>query len=352
MATLTSMDVAWARDFTIRVPVRSMAIWDSHRAQLEQLLAYLTDDTYRFEFVEYTNGDDAEFLEFESFDPFPRADSVCLFSGGADSLAGAVKLATTGRRPLLVSHRSVSILDKRQRDLQSAMAEQVDTWPFPHISVWAHRRGRAKSYSQRSRSFLYLSMAVAIAHELRLNDVILPENGVVSLNLPKLEQALGARASRSTHPRFVAEFQALASSLLQRQFRIDNPFIFCTKAEVLRELRDAGQVELLELSVSCAHTRGRTRATPHCGDCSQCVDRRFAAEASDLETYDPKERYERDIFWHDLQGPGRRQVEAHLRLARRLETMSPNEFFLSYREAAEAARHLPGTTSESATALL
>ena len=341
----------WARDFTVRIPVRRMAIWDSHRIQLEHLLAYLTDDTYRFDFVEYTNCNDADFFEFESYDPFPGADCVCLFSGGADSLAGVVKLATTGRRPLLVSHRSVGILDRRQRDLQSAMTEQGGTWRFPHISVWAHRRERAKSHSQRSRSFLYLSIAATIAYELNLDHIFLPENGVVSLNLPKLAQALGARASRSTHPRFVAEFQALARSLFQRRFRINNPFIFCTKAEVLRELRDTGHAELLELSVSCAHTRGRTKAMPHCGDCSQCVDRRFAAEASDLETYDPKERYERDIFWHDLQGAGRRQVEAHLRLARQLETMDADEFFISYREATEAVHHLPGTTSEAAAGL-
>ena len=90
---------------------------------------------------------------------------------------------------------------------------------------------------------------------------------------------------------------------------------------------------------------------PHCGDCSQCVDRRFAAEASGIEAHDPKERYERDIFWHDLRGAGRRQVEAHVRVARRLERMGPDEFLLSYREAADAVRYLPGTTSEAATAI-
>ena len=177
---------SWARDFTLRVPVRKSALWNDHRTELEQLLTYLTDDSYGFEFVDHGGDRDTDFFEFESYDPFPGADCVCLFSGGADSLTGAIKLARTGRRPLLVSHRSVSILDKRQRDLRSAMAEQVGRWRFPHMSVWAHRRGRAKSHSQRSRSFLYLSIAAALARELCLDDIVLPENGVVSLNLPKL----------------------------------------------------------------------------------------------------------------------------------------------------------------------
>lgn len=342
---------SWARDFTVRVPVREPSLWNEHRSRLERLLGYLTDDQYRFEFVEHSGDVETGFLEFESYEPFPGSDCICLFSGGADSLAGAIHLVRTGRRPLLVSHRSVSILDKRQRNLRAELAKRMNVWTFPHMSVWAHRRGPAKSYSQRSRSFLYLCIGATIGDELGFDDVFLPENGIVSLNLPKTEQAVGARSSRSTHPRFVREFQEMASSLLGRSFHVENPFIFRTKAEVLRILEEAELAELLELAVSCAHTRAATKATPHCGDCSQCVDRRFAAEACALEAYDPRERYRRDVFWDDLEGAGRKQVAAHVRLARRLEQQTATDFFLSHRSAADAVAYLPGTTSAVGEAL-
>lgn len=100
----------WVRDFTLRMPVREIDVWDAHTAQLESLLTYLTDDEYSFQFVPSVGSPEEQFLEFESFDPFPGSDCVCLFSGGADSLAGAAMLAEDGRRPVLASHRSVGIL--------------------------------------------------------------------------------------------------------------------------------------------------------------------------------------------------------------------------------------------------
>lgn len=341
----------WARDLTVRVPVREVAIWNRHKSRLERLLGYLTDDQYRFEFVQHSGEVETGFFEFESYEPFPGADCICLFSGGADSLAGAIHLVGNGRRPLLVSHRSVSILDKRQRELRAELARNMGAWTFPHMSVWVHRRGPAKSYSQRSRSFLYLCIGATVANELGFDDIFLPENGIVSLNLPKTERAVGARSSRSTHPRFVREFQELASSLLGRGFHVDNPFIFRTKAEVLKLLEEADLAELLELAVSCAHTRTGTKATPHCGDCSQCVDRRFAAEACAMEAYDPRQRYQRDVFWDDLKGAGREQVAAHVQIARRLEQQTATDFLLSYRSAADAVSYLPGPTSVAGEAL-
>jgi hypothetical protein len=77
---------------------------------------------------------------------------------------------------------------------------------------------------------LFSSLAAAVANELDIEEIFIPENGVVSLNLPKLEQAVGARASRSTQPRFVTGFKELARLVFGRPIQLNNPFLLCTKA--------------------------------------------------------------------------------------------------------------------------
>ncbi len=56
-------------------------------------------------------------------------------------------------------------------------------------------------YTQRSRSFLYVSIDATIGRMLNFQSVRFNENGVISLNLPVCAQVVGGRAPRTTHPR-------------------------------------------------------------------------------------------------------------------------------------------------------
>lgn len=342
----------WSRDLTIRVPVRDVGAWNRLKSQLEKLLGYLTDDRFTFEFRPHPGDTGQRYLEFESTDRYRKADCVCLFSGGADSLAGALHQFDAGREPLLVSHRSAAPIDNRQKTLRNDLASCFPEWAWPHLSVWAHRRGlRATEHTQRSRSFLFLSLATVVANELGMEEAFIPENGIVSLNIPKLKQALGARASRSTQPRFIAGFEQLASDLLGRDLAIENPFLLRTKSEVLKVINGSGHPELLEASVSCVHTRGRTKAMPHCGECSQCVDRRFSSLAAGMESFDPGVRYQTDIFSDNLQGEGKKQFEAYVRAARRFQDLGQDEFVTEHRQVTDALGYLEGTAAQVAKQL-
>src|SRR5207302_3656639 len=110
-----------------------------------------------------------------------------------------------------------------------------------HIPVWAHQRGiRGREYTQRSRSFLYACMAFAVARVFGLSRIRFYENGPVSLNLPISEQVVGARATRTTHPRMLHGFGELFSLLIQETFAVENPFLWRTRAEVVNLIGDAG----------------------------------------------------------------------------------------------------------------
>jgi hypothetical protein len=80
---------------------------------LQRLLVFMSDDTMRLEFSAGAQPDGAsEYLDFGA-----DTDEVALFSGGLDSLTGAVdRLSTGSARLLLVSHQSSTKIAKPQRE--------------------------------------------------------------------------------------------------------------------------------------------------------------------------------------------------------------------------------------------
>ena len=144
--------------------------------KLSELLGFLAEDKYSFEFRSLTGDREREtYLEIDEGRPWFEPDSVILFSGGLDSLTGVVReLKETDRKLLLVSHRPVSTIDKPQRDLVFALKDRFDAHQrLLHIPVWVNKeKGITKDANQRSRSFLYASLATVIAtmtgtHEIK-----------------------------------------------------------------------------------------------------------------------------------------------------------------------------------------
>src|SRR5690606_30612873 len=217
------------------------------------------------------------------------------------SLAGAVEMASEGEPLVLVSHRSVATVDKRQRDLVAALRARFSGSRLLHIPVWVNKASRlGREYTQRTRSFLFSALGCAVAHSVDADGIRFFENGVVSLNLPVADEVLGARASRTTHPQALYLFGEFYSLVLDRDgdrpFVVDNPFLHKTKKEVIERIACRNATDLIELSCSCAHTVHKSKSQWHCGTCSQCIDRRMAVLAADVADADPARDYVVDVF--------------------------------------------------------
>jgi len=79
-----------------------------------------------------------------------------MFSGGLDSLAGAVESAANGSNLILVSHRPVSVLSSRQADLFANLQKAFPKSKMKHVPVWVNKDGDiTREFSQRTRSFLF-----------------------------------------------------------------------------------------------------------------------------------------------------------------------------------------------------
>ena len=228
----------WSRDFSFVIPVREPAFWNSseHNCLITNILTFLSNDKFSFTFVPLERDrPNQQYLEFGELEDwrFYNPERVVMFSGGLDSLAGAVETARDGAKVVLVSHRPVSTLDSRQRNLFAELQKEFPT-SLIHIPVWINKAEKfGREPTQRTRSFLYSALGTVVAESVRAGGVRFFENGIVSLNLPVADEAIRARASRTTHPIALQLFTSLYSAVTERDFAVDNPYRFKTKTDVV-----------------------------------------------------------------------------------------------------------------------
>jgi hypothetical protein len=289
----------WARDFRFEIGVRDVAFWkrrEVHDALID-ILNFIADDRFSFSFFQLENDRAAQqYLNLVPASPrewpFQDPRRVLLFSGGLDSLAGAAEAAARGDKLVLVSHRAISLLDNRQQELYQRLRHQFPNAQMLRVPIWINKIGSdAREYTQRTRSFLFWALALAVGHSVNAEGMTFFENGIVSLNLPIADQVLRARASRTTHPITLEMLGRLSALVLERPFAVDNPYIYLTKKEVIDKIISAGAGDLIRSSRSCSRTRGGKAIGWHCGCCSQCIDRRIAAIASGRPELDPESDY-------------------------------------------------------------
>jgi hypothetical protein len=292
----------WGRDFAFVIPVREPDFWDAAKIKglIEEVLGFLSNDKYSFTFVplERDRADQQPYFEFGDIKdwPFHRPERVVMFSGGLDSLAGAVDTAMADAKTVLVSHRPVSTLDSRQKKLVTEL-QRLFPDQLIHIPVWINKaESFGREPTQRTRSFLYSALGAVVAQSVQAGGVRFYENGIVSLNLPIAQEALRARASRTTHPVALHLLASLCAAVIERDFTVDNPYLFKTKAEVVATLATHQAAHLIADTCSCSHSMFQSKTQRHCGRCSQCIDRRFATTAADLLAYDSETDYVSDVF--------------------------------------------------------
>lgn len=300
--TLVHRTARWRRSLNFVIPVRDLKGWESVTPDLGMAASFLSGDHISFEFVQRQIKEDDKPIDGKPI----SGDCVCLLSGGLDSFAGSLELIQDGRQPVLVGHFKQSHIAKRQRlvaeSLRGFMTKEYTAKTLTALRLdTGLAPGREKhgfkgklEYSQRLRSFLFLSLATAVAEGLGLQEIFIPENGILALNVPLAACRTGTRSSRSAHPRFLRHFEKIVNHLYDREFKVRNPLIFKTKSEALEIFKDTGTEDDLVNSVTCSRfsygvmmdkRRGERNCT-HCGTCFACLIRRAAMIKADLADQD------------------------------------------------------------------
>lgn len=359
-AELDTFGEGWRRHFHFHIPVRVPDLWNSEPVMrvLRETLEFLSDDLYDFTFHPAVGAPAVQSLfDFGTGDA-PRGipEAVMMFSGGLDSLAGAIEeVCRAKRNVVMVNHRSTPKFSGKHRELQNLLVGKASPLKPMHLHVRINKNSELGcEYTQRSRSFLYAALGATAATVLRLKTLRFYENGVVSLNLPVCAQVIGGRATRTTHPKVLDGFQRLFTLLADEPFLVENPFLWDTKADVIRRILREGCGELIAPSRSCAETRQRTNTETHCGTCSQCIDRRFGIIAAGAEAFDPVSQYELDLFTKSLTKPEEKILAAaFLERANQVSRIvSGSQFIRRYPEVLRAARFVGGTPASSVSRML
>ncbi|HFI7914783.1 TPA: Qat anti-phage system QueC-like protein QatC [Escherichia coli] len=289
----------WTRELSLHIPVFDPVLWSSQTGLLSKLLNFLTGDRWSLYFHERPEIERG--LVRESTTPrMINPTSVCLFSGGLDSFIGAIDLLSQGRTPLFVSHYWDSITSKYQKECSDLLSGRF-TQDFGHVRARIGFKkdtivGDEGENTLRGRSFLFFSLATLAADAAGgAMEINVPENGLISLNVPLDPLRVGALSTRTTHPYYMARYNELLRNLGIDAY-LNNPYAFMTKGEMARQCRDQTFLrQHAENTMSCSSPQS-TRWNPdlneeqsiHCGRCVPCLIRRaslFAAFGTDGTSY-------------------------------------------------------------------
>jgi hypothetical protein len=277
----------WTRQIELTIAVIDPPLWLANVAVLEEALRFLTGDIWSVNFI---GG---------GFQPVPlkpgkvqtrSEDLVCLLSGGMDSLIGAIDLVTDGKKPLLVSQ--VAKGDKKQ---QRAFARIIAPGSHLQMNHNASPAGQSER-SQRARSIGFFGFGVLAATCLtgysaaQSVELVVPENGFISLNVPLTPVRLGSLSTRTTHPFYLDRMQRLLDAT-GLKVKLDNPYQLKTKGEMLRGCRNQALLKsLVPKSTSCG--RYARTAFTQCGRCVPCLVRRASFQHWGVADPTPTYKYD------------------------------------------------------------
>ena len=283
----------WSRELDVDIKLPDFEAFQLIEDKISAMLSFLTGDYWACRFV---GALDVEYPDYNQLVCFDGISQVNLFSGGMDSLIGAIDYITKYRegKLFLASHYD-SMMHGPLADQKKLKvlfdSEYPDRWCGREaINV---KPGMSKELSCRSRSLMFLSIALVVASYAGC-DIVVPENGSVSLNFPLSPSRRASCSTRTTHPVFLKMFREVITAL-GLTVDVVNPYEKKTKGEMVKECEDKDYLLRVVLaSNSCGKRSKRQfqyddRSAGHCGRCMPCMYRKAALVGeNDPTTYGNK----------------------------------------------------------------
>ncbi|OSB19160.1 hypothetical protein B2H94_08650 [Clostridium sporogenes] len=307
----------WTRTLKVNIPVLEVDKWLTVSSKLEKVLNFLSGDLWKLNFRKTTNryrNDEYRKNKYVKKGIINNDfDCVSLFSGGLDSFCGALHLLEQGKKVCFVGCMEYNQLKNRMKEIY----EKIDR-DYPNINkdliIFSTKPGIPKNINEdirskytedtsRSRSLLFISVAVAVASIVNPEEgIYIPENGFIGLNIPLTPSRMGSCSTRTTHVHFLKKLNELFEEI-DIPYKISNFYAYKTKGQIVKEFqKNSTFIECVDKTISCSHpTQGRmVGVTPiNCGYCFPCMIRRASLNVIGYEeqTYidDFDEEYKLDI---------------------------------------------------------
>jgi len=279
----------WQRQIRLRVvlPVRHPEILNQSalNEQLSHLLEWATGKRWGFEFERRCQPGRSIENQALLCSSEPDVDEVSLWSGGLDALAGlyARLKQSPAKSFALFGTGSSDNTHKKQHDVFSALQNLFpDRLELCRVPIRFSQSNHLKKYPSRARGIVFMLLGSAYSYLRGLRVLHVYENGIGAINLPYRKSAVGLDHSRSVHPETLLGVGLLMSELIGDSFKVRNPFLFHTKAEMIKPLAEDAQIDLVSLTSSCDSPNRKPQQPTQCGYCSSCLLRKQAFAASQL----------------------------------------------------------------------
>lgn len=277
----------WSRHLVVNFPVNDVVKWNAAKSLLEHYISFLSGDKWVFDFRQNAHVREFQSSAIKNPNGFTK---ICLLSGGLDSFIGAIDLLSDlGEKPVFVSHYKTGTEKGSQDKLLQALkqkfgAGRIASHQF-YIQPNQKNKTAQKENSSRARSLLFICLGLTVANCLSEDiPLILPENGLISLNIPLTKTRLSSHSTRTTHPYFVEGLSEIIYALGINN-KILNPYCFKTKGEMMQNCKDVAVLnQNVAETISCSHPEqsryAGKRPGLNCGYCVPCIIRQAAEHKS------------------------------------------------------------------------
>lgn len=281
----------WGRKLELHIPVLKLDKWKANTDLLENMISFLSGDSWKFYFRERELTKKEKKHKEKHVKSKKRSkeyEKICMLSGGLDSFIGAIDILESSKDNILfISHYGGGKGTKEYQDvLVKVLIYKYDLEKRDFHQYYA-KVAKGIEDTTRTRSFMFFSHAIAMASSLGKDiELLIPENGLISLNIPITYSRLGTSSTRTTHPYYFKLFQELLNNL-EIPVVLKNPYQFYTKGEMMINCKNQKLLQdNLSNTMSCSHPdNGRMlgeKQTRHCGYCWPCVIRQAAIKKANI----------------------------------------------------------------------
>ncbi len=267
--------------FELSMKLRKPSAWSAKAIQtVESILYFLGNATWE---IKLYPGLDAKPPECTR-DKDHRVKQIVLFSGGMDSTCGAITLSHELKQTQLVSFYST-----HQKQVQVDIASELG---FRSPTQWRlhWNRNVRPGGTFYYRSFLFLSIAAAVATSWDVQKIYQFENGILATAVPPGPSWM---MTKHAHPKLHYLAEELFSELFGKEWYISNPFLLCTKRDcyekAVKVLGARKTNSLLDRTETCWFQwsnripGGKKKPGHPCGVCVPCLIRRTARPQGNYE---------------------------------------------------------------------
>ncbi len=262
------------------VDSKNYSLWKENIKFIEKLANFMTEgDGDRWQLtldpVEYEFGPHQ--LTFIN----SQADNISLLSGGLDSFCGAYKNEIERKDTLYCGYKTSNVDTAAINCVYSFLKNRTGN---SGIRTYSKIEQNKITYTQRTRSLLFFSLAIMTAIKENIDMININENGIMSLN-PSF-QSRGT--TKTTHPKTIHLYQTILDNV-GIKVKLNHPFLFTTKGEMVNSLNNEYK-KYISITRSCSRSMQDSRydvsTKVSCGTCVPCLLRKISMAAYDMEKFD------------------------------------------------------------------